>query len=339
MTRSAATGARSSRAWSVCALALAMLGAATPDPGAELEAERDALLQRIISGQDYDAAVRRFKALVDERDRRIAATTSLREQERLGVERDRAAVEARRAWRAAYEKTADYEVSWRCTLSPDPAHPIPSTEGRLRPDWGKVVRKERVRLPPKNELDAGEEWTIYEVAGVARRYFVHGESYGRHRDQPLDAKVGDLLLLCQSGRDKNDRLPPPYRDQEIETSGFAVRLVAPPLITAKARWRPIHITGTAFFWAIKDVRWRYPMDGFVLSNIEIGREVEGGRFEIDAGQGLSWLLEAPAALPRRSVLVPGRRAWVILGHPRFDRDLKKLVLVAEDVEERYVREP
>jgi hypothetical protein len=36
--------------------------------------------------------------------------------------------------------------------------------------------------------------------------------------------------------------------------------------------------------------------------------------------------------------VPGRAAWVIMGHHRFDPTLKKLVLVAEDIEDRYLTE-
>ena len=62
-------------------------------------------------------------------------------------------------YREAHRKTADYEVSWRCTLSPDPAHPIPSDEGRFRADWGRVTRKDTVALPPKNALgSAGVEY-------------------------------------------------------------------------------------------------------------------------------------------------------------------------------------
>ena len=29
-------------------------------------------------------------------------------------------------------------------------------------------------------------------------------------------------------------------------------------------------------------------------------------------------------------------AWVIAGHQRFDRALKRLVLIAEDIEEKYL---
>ena len=308
-----------------------LCGAApAPPPAAALVAERDALIEKIVRGTDYDASVRRFVALhhVHEQALMDAETTAVQ----LGRIR-----EAQRAWREAYKQTADHEAGWRCTLSPDPRDPIPSDEGRLRADWGRVVRKETVRLAPKNALDEGERWPLIEVDGRGRRYVLHADRFALPDRTPLRAEVGDLLLVCDGGSAPERRLPPAWQTAPLTRGGFAARIAAPPLIEKKARFRPAHITSTKFFWAIKDVRWRYE-GRHVLANIEIGKDLGGGRYEIESLQGLSWILEVPAGLAHWQVLVPGRSAWVILGQHRFDAALRKLVLVAEDLEERYVVE-
>ena len=292
------------------------------------DAERDALLEKITRGVDYEVSVRRFGELLKARDSIIATSAAAKDAER-------GAHEARRAWQDAYRKTADHEVGWRCTLSPDPAHPLPSKEARFVPDWGKVVRKEQIRYAPKNALDEGEPATLYEVAGVARRYIFRGEKFGPFRET-FDAAVGDLVLVCNGGETTERRLPPAWGEKLVH-SGFAVRLAKPPLIVDKARYAPIHITGSAFFWAIKNVEWKWA-GGHVLSNLEIGRELGGGRFDMPASGGLSWVLEVPNTLKHRELVVPGHDVWLILGEHRFDATLKKLVLVATDVEATYVLE-
>ncbi len=314
-------------------LGVAPAVAARPDEGTpEQQAERDRLIDQIARGADLDRSARRFGEL-------RAAVLGAHDAEVAEKVQQRATHEAQRAWKEAYAKTADHEVGWRCTLSPDPTHPVPSREGRFKGDWGKVVRKAEVRLPPKNELDEGEKWTMVEVAGRKRSYLIHADRYGLPDRAPLQAEVGDLVLVCDGGSDASSRwkLPPEWTG-EVQTSGFAVPVAAPPRIAQKAKWNPVHVTHSFFFRAIKDVKWQLPDEAFVLSNLEIGAPADGGRFLIDEGQGLSWLLEVPPGLKHRDALVPGRNAWVILGRHRYDRELKKLVLVAEDVEERYVVE-
>ena len=311
--------------------ALVALPAAADETPA-LDAERDELVAKIARGVEYEASVRRLRALIAERDQRVATSQQARDAER-------ARTEAQRAWQDGYRKTGDHEVGWRCTLSPDPAHPLPSTESRFRPDWGKVVRKARVRLAPKNELDEGEPATLYEVAGVARTYQLRGDRFDPFR-QPLAAEVGDLVLVCHGGEDTVRGLPAGWGPRLV-TGGFALPIARPPLIVDKARWQPIHVTDSVFFWAIHDVRWKWP-DGHVLSDLTIGRALppagDVARFDMPTSNGLSWVLEVPRGLRNREHLVPGRNAWIILGNHRFDRALKKLVLVAEDVEPTYIKE-
>jgi hypothetical protein len=309
--------------------------ASTPETP-ELDAERDQLLDKIARGVDYDASVKRFAALVKQRDPVVATSAEAKAREEKQRADERAEQDKRRAWRDAYHKTNDYEVGWRCTLSPDPAHPVPSTEGRFRPDWGKVVRKETIKFPPKNALDDGEPATLYEVKGVARSYVFRGDTFDAWR-KPFEANVGDLVLVCNGGEDLDRRLPPAWGTQLVK-SGFAVRLAEPPHIARKSKWNPIHVTGAAFFWMIHDVKWKYPEGAFLLSNIEIDKDLGGGRYEIDADRhrNMSWILEVPPSTKNKELLVPGHSVWVILGEPRFDKALKKLVLTVQDLEARYI---
>jgi hypothetical protein len=312
-----------------CFTALAWAGRETTP---ELDAERDLLIDKIARGVELEGSVRRFKQLVQERDQKIATSSA-------AVERERKERDARREWHDAYKKTADYEVSWRCTLAVDPANPPPSDEGRFKGDWGKVIRKEQIRLPPKNELDEGEPATMYEIKGAKQSYIVWGEQFGFHHGQKFEADKGDLVLVCASGSRTDKRLPPQWATDKLQTGGFAARIAAPPLIVKKQKWNPTHITGSRFFWAIREVKWKYG-DAFVLSNIEIAEDLGGGRYRIEAdnARSMDWILEVPAQLKNRELLVAGRAVWAIMGHHRFDKMLKKLVLVAEDLEARYVVE-
>jgi hypothetical protein len=299
----------------------------TPD----LDAERDQLIDKLMRGVEVEASVQRFKALVEERDRRVATSAA-------AVQKEKDERAAERAYRDAYRRTADHEVSTRCALAADPARPPPNDSSGHHADWGKVVRKESVRTVPKNALDEGEPLTIYEIAGVRQSYLVLGERVGARRDAPFTAERGDLVLVCVSGGSRNRWLPPPWSEAQVNTSGFAVRLAAPPLISKKKKWDPIHITENRFFWAIKDVKWKYPPDGFVLSHLEILEDLGGGRWRIGALNGLDWVMEVPPALAHRELLVAGHAVWAILGHARFDLTLRKLVLTAEDLEDRYIVE-
>jgi hypothetical protein len=320
----------------VATLLAAALAHASPPDTPELDAERDQLLEKIARGVDYDTSVRRFAALVKQRDAVVATSAEARAREDKQRTDEHAEYERRRAIREAYHKTNDYEVSWRCTLSPDPARPIASREGRFKPDWGQVVRKESIRFPPKNALDEGEPATLYEVKGVARSHVFRGDTFDPWR-KPFNANVGDLVLVCDGGEDLDRRLPPAWGDRRV-TAGFAVRLAEPPHIVNKTRWNPIHVTGSAFFWMIHDVQWKYPPGSFLLSNIEIDKDLGGGRYEIEAdhNRGMSYLIEVPKSVKHQDLLVPGHSVWAILGEPRFDKTLKKLVLTVQDLEARYI---
>ena len=328
--------------------ALSAVAAATqPADDPAVVQERDALIDKIARGEDVDASVKRFAALVKERDLVVATSRTAREAA------DRAR-QAEREFRQAYQKTVDYDAGWRCTLSVDPKHPVPSKEGMFHGDWGRVVKKEKVTLTPKNALDDGEPATLYEIAGQARRYYFRGEKFGSgHPSRDIEAEVGDLMLVCDGDTGEHDNTEPygwrgspddpsmrvpPYWRGRLQRHGFAARIAAVPKIAQKGKWNPIHIGSARYFWAIHDVKWKYPDGAFVLSDLTVGQDLGGGRWDIPVENRLSFVVEVPPNLPRREIMQTGHNAWMILGHPRFDRALHKLVLVAEDLEARYVIE-
>jgi hypothetical protein len=326
-----------------CGSARAGEPGAPPTPA---EIERDRLIALITRGSDIEGNAKKFALLLQERDRTVATSAA-------AVAAEKSAREAERAWRKGYEKTADYDLGWRCTASVDPQKPVPSVEGRFFADWGRVVKKESVRLAPKNALDEGEPATLYEVAGQVRHYYLRGEKFGPGSPaRDLTGNVGDWMLVCDGDGGSSDRTErrgwrgsaddpstrvPEYWRGKLQRHGFAAAVTAPPKITQKGRWNPIHITSTNYFWAIHDVKWKYPPGKYVLTNLELSRQVDG-RWEVSVEHNLSFLIEVPPSLPRKEVLQPGHRAWIIMGEPRFDATLHKLVLVAADVEATYVTE-
>lgn len=312
-------------------------GAAEIDPTAAFNDERDALIDKIARGVDSEASVRRFAALVKMRDQQVATSHAAVEAERAKRDAERSAREQRQKWQSDYRQSIDAQVANRCTLSADPAHPVPSTEGRYAADWGKVTARHALKLAPKNELDEGAPVTLYEIAGARRAYLVHGEQSGLGREQPFVAEVGDLVLVCDGGTSRVRGLPPPWDAAMVQRGGLAVKLAAPPLIAGKRRWNPIHITASRLFWAIREVTWKYPPEAFVLVNVTVGEALGGGRFSMPVDQGLDWIAEVKPSLPRAALLVPGHQVWAILGGAHFDHALKKLVLTVEDLEDRYVR--
>jgi hypothetical protein len=332
----------------LCLIA-ATAAAAPPVDTPELDAERDQLIERIAVGRDYDASVRRLRELVRQRDQLIATSNAAVAGKRAAEQAERDARTRRRAIRDEEKKALDHPLVG-CVMSPDPAHPLPSRD-RYKPrvDWGRVVRKEATRLLPKNALDDGTPATMYEIAGLAGHYFVHAEIMARQH--PFIAEVGDLVVLCveRAGYDTsrpddqfevatgNAPLYPPAWQQPVQRGGYIVRVKRPPRIVDKTRWMPLQITRNDFFWMIKDVRLRFPPDANVLSNVEFDRDLGNGRWlMLSEDDDVTWILEVPRGLRGADKLAVGHSRWVIMSHAHFDTTLKKLVLVAEDLEDSYL---
>src|SRR5262249_49229380 len=92
--------------------------------------ERDTLIDKIARGEDVDASVRRFAALVKERDRVVATSRAAKEAEEKTQRADR-------EFKDAYRKSIDHEAGWRCSLTVDPKNPARDHDGYFRGDWGR----------------------------------------------------------------------------------------------------------------------------------------------------------------------------------------------------------
>lgn len=307
-----------------------------PPTTPELDAEREKLLAKIIRGEALEESISAYKALVEKRDPLVP--TSARAQRAM-----REKLDAKYAWHAEWRKTADSEVAWRCRLGVDPAN-IPQNPGSSgvpdwEGDWGVITKKERLRRAPKNDLDEGELLTVYEMKGKRRTYRFPAERFGVLNQRTFEGEKGDLILLCDGGTDTERDLPEPWQ-QQFQRSGFAVKLKSPPRITKKARWNPLQITANALFWAVKNVKWRFGEGKYVLCVIDIAEDLGNGRYlvDVEVADGVQILVDVPANVAKRELMVPGQKVWAILGNARFDKTVRKLVLTAEDLEDRYMDE-
>ena len=306
-------------------------GALTPP---EVAQERDTLLDKIARGTDYERSVARFVALHKEDVARREAAKLAQKQQTEQRENDLKALKER-------QKTLDYQVAEHCLLRTDPSQPSPPTSAFLRGDWGKVVRKQATVVKGRTAFDDDVPITYYLIKGVERTYSLSSKSPTLYLGKGLQAEVGDLVIVCYVGfstHGSGGPMPEEFR-QNVVGQGFAARIAAPPLITQKGRWNPLHLTGESpFRIAIDRVEWRYPEGQPVLGYIHVIGDLGGGRFEI-AAERTSYVLEVPAGLKNRSLVQPGKYLWAIMSTPRFDKSIKKLVLRAEDLEAQYLQAP
>ncbi len=297
-----------------------------------IAAERDALIAKIARGEDYEASVTRFGALWQElTTQRDAAERAEQQSRELAQQNQKELIEL--------QHTLDFIVAQHCFLRADPSKPAEHQTGDLlKADWGKVVRKEAITIKGKNAFADDEHAFVYLVKGGERTYSLSSKAPTLYLGKGLQAAVGDLVLLCWTGLSTHGSggfLPEGFRDNVI-SQGFAARLAAPPRIAEKLRWNPLHLTGeSALRMAIERVQWAYPEDRPVVSLIHVQSELGDGYFEI-AAQRQSYLLKVPGTLKNRELVKPGKYLWAIMSTPVFDRERKKLVLRAEDLEAHYV---
>jgi hypothetical protein len=288
------------------AVVLLFAGAARAgeDLSADLNAERDRLIDKIVRGVDRPAQSRRFGELWRERQQRLAAAL-------------RFVVDAK-AYRAAFDASADGVAHDRCALAVDPAHPPATQEDLMAADWGRVVVVRTVKNKTDNPL-APSEIKVYDVAGQVATYVVPSHPPTSYWPE-LTAEQGDWLLVCT-----------------VKSDVYAgLRIGGQPLISRKAKWNPVHMPPKSFDWVIYKQNWYYPPGVYVLTHVIVDKDLGGGRLSIGTPAHSSWILEAAPSLRNRALLKPGRGAWVIAGKARLDAALGKLVLTAEDVEERYL---
>jgi hypothetical protein len=344
-----------------CATVLALCAVARGDA---VEAERDELIARIARGEAVAESVARFARLYREHTQRLA-------REHAQAEDAHAADEARRARRDAYRDSADRELADHCGLSVDPARPMISPTDR-RSDWGRVIDKRVVTLRAKNPFagEPDETVTYYTIAGRAQTHLVRGERRDGWSGRELRADKGDLVLVCWS--DPPTSKPPAWETlaefrayllERIDEArqadraravpedivvrerigAWTMKIAAPPRIAAKTRWNPVHIGDWELYPAITNAAWPKLPSPYVLLALEIDSAAGGGRWLVKVHDPMlrdashEFLVEVPPGTPHTELLEPEAHVWAILGRPRFDPALRRLVLVAEDFESSYLK--
>ena len=168
-----------------------------------------------------------------------------------------------------------------------------------------------------------------------------------HDGKPFTGSVGDTVFLCfasVSSHGSGSYLPAEFRDRVLG-SGFASRIKGPPRIAFKTKWNPIHLVGRSLLRSVaREGRWPLDDGVTVLSHLFIERDLGSGRYEIRLDEPhslgraseLTFLLDVPSGLKGRERLGTGEWVWVIMSRPVIDKQLRKLILTAEDLETSYV---
>ena len=311
-------------------------GAVTPQVSSvdtDLRAERDTLIDKIIRGEELEKSIERFTALSKTVQQRLDEVQGNADREKaLKLEAE------------AGRKDLDYIVGHNCQLSADPKNPPLGRRDFMHADWGKVVDKQPAVLKARKPFDDDEKITLYKVQGQQRTYTISSKGPSLWFDKPLSANLGDLVLVCivsVSSEGSGSQFPPGFRD-DILSQGFAVPITEPPLIAKKRDRNPVHFPGreNEFVVALHRGEWplreEHPVLARVLVKKSLGRFGDVFRYALAASDREEFVLEVPPDLRNRALLEPYHYAWVIMGKHRFDRTLKQLVLVAEEIEPRYV---
>lgn len=311
----------------------AVVRAAESTDSPEVRVERDLLIERIAKGDDYELSVRRFKELWD-------ARVAQRDAQRREVE----AQKELQKKISADTLTLDYRVASQCVMAADPAAPPKGVIWEIyRGDFGRITRKETLQLKARNEFLPPETVHIYQLEGRQNRYVFSSKEIHTFDHKPVDFAIGDTILLCRGGMSTHGSggyYPEGLRDNVV-SSGFAARLGKPPRLVEKKRLDPVHLLGTSRLrMAIERTHWPVPPEQPVLTRLLVERDLGSGRFELRVEPSrhdrppLTLYVDVPAALPRRKLIEAGSILWFIVSTPRFDPQLQKLILRAEDVEER-----
>ncbi len=326
------------------ALVLPVLVAAAPQPIDEsrsILAERDIVIQKIANGEDFERNVARFIEL-KKRFETLVSTLKLTpggliDGQRLARERFN-----------QYLRTLDFRIGEQCPISLDPTNRRPGEGGHtFRGDYGKIIAKKSVKIPAKSGFDDDESVETYQIAARVGNVSFGAKEMKTHDGKTFSGNVGDMVFLCfasVSSHGSGSYLPPEFRDKVLG-SGFVDRIKGPPRIISKAKWNPIHLAGRSTLRSVaREGRWPFA-DGIpVLSHILVEKDLGNGRFEIrldepyDIGRPtqVSFLLDVPIGLRGREQIGPGEWVWAIMTRPVIDKQLRKLILTAEDIENAYV---
>lgn len=293
-------------------------------PKASPSRDREGLLRQIFQGQEVESSVLAYSQLLSQHDRALSAAkqeTAQRQQRQTELQ--------------AYTKSLDYLAAHYCRFAVDPR--APRSDRYLSADWGKVQKKTAIALPTEKQEHILSDTTtaaVYEIAGLREHYFVYVDT-----DDELHAAVADLVFLCVQEQRVRKDLPAPWDTVKFTSAKYSGRIAEPPRIAEKAQWNPVHIVDQDLRDAIMYRRWNPPPQRYVLALLKVGKPLGNGRYTMYSHYWQDeFLLDVPATIPRRELLAPEEFVWVIMGSPRFDSETKKLVLVAADLELRYLKQ-
>ena len=299
------------------AVAMAVTAAArasSDDPTADLNAERDALIENIATDHDAAASVKRFAALLDRRRRIVSAA--------------QAALEAQRSARDAVDKSLDARVeSSSCDIAIDPPDPrqYDSCGGAI----GRLTRHGEIRLTPRNDLDPGEQIKFVEVDCAGVLYHLRLEKAGS-----IDKAVpGDKVLLC--GVHTVNRVEYGEWGPHFAYVGWAARVAGPPTVLKYAAQHPAFVSTSTLDRALFNVRWPY-QGRKVFLRAHIAESVTPTRWRVMSGNA-DFLLDVPLGTPGEKAIAAGTAPWV-LAEGQFDPQTRKLLLRAAAVEEHLFTE-
>ena len=329
-------------------LALPFLIAAAPPPEPQpvdesktILAERDAVIQKIASGEDFERSVARFAEL-----RKRFESLSVAQKLSSATNTDNQRLARERYYK--YLRSLDFRVGEQCQMAVDPTNrPKGDSYHAFRGEHGKIVAKKTVKLPGKSGFDEEESVETFQVSAQSGLYSFGAKEMKTHDGKPFTGSIGDTVFFCYasaSSHGSGSYLPPEFRDKVLG-SGFVSRIKAPPRIVSKSKWNPLHLLGRGTLRMVaREGRWPLPENAIVLSHLLVEKDLGNGRFEIrldephDVGRptAVSFLLDVPTGLRGRELVGPGEWLWVIMSRPVIDKQLRKLILTAEDIEPVYV---
>jgi hypothetical protein len=305
------------------AIAILLVAASAPalaerdDPTAELNGERDALIEQIAAGRDSAAVLKKFVALLDRREQVVAAA--------------KAATEAQREARNPKEVSVDARIeSTNCEFSfapPPPGHRRHTRDAAVV----RVVRRGELRLPPRNDLDPGELLKFIELDHDGELFHLRID---KEKDGALErARPGDTALMC--GVDIVNRREYGEWGQNFAFVGWAALIKGAPSVMKYAAHNPVFVPTRELDHALRNIKWPYKGQTVFL-RAHVADAAASTRYRVMSGNA-DFLLDVPRGTPGEKLVVPGKAPWV-LAVGQFDPDTRKLLLRAIAIEERLVTE-
>lgn len=196
-----------------------------------------------------------------------------------------------------------------CHLPIDAAHPDPKL-GRPIIDWGKVTRRERVTGTIGKDMT--RHLTLYEVVGQRATYHFDGDEWNESIGQ-FDARIGDLVALCQDDIDELFTLPGAWHGPLGKMMAM-LPISAPPRMRELAKLDPLHISDVVLLRDGK--RGKLELDPsrryLVRSNVVAA---DGARWEMEG-----WWLEVPPRVAGAALVKESARPWIVVEQLHFEDD-------------------